>query len=57
MGNRTNEQITGHMEWNGSDQKAPETTVFLSLTGGFSDIIVNESARYLDVCAVCDLVM
>lgn len=52
VASRTNEQITGHMEWNASDQKAPETTVFFSFTGRFSDIIVNESARYMDVCAV-----
>lgn len=34
MGSRMNEQITGHTEPSTREQKALETTAFLSLTGG-----------------------
>lgn len=46
MGSRMNEQITGYTEQGANNQKDPEITVFFSLTEGFSDIRVNESARY-----------
>lgn len=52
MGSKMNKRSTGHSEGSAREQQVLGTTVFFSPTRGFSDITVNENARYKGVYAV-----